>query len=360
MEAIDYLRFFNSLEAATGKKLTVDEALTLKSGFLSEQKNDAEDELRDLVMAEMTGDSLLDDVVFTKEKLKKITIIELFGYKNIDELSRALKPRRKSRYINLDTYFQDPEFTDKGKHSWRIGFEGKTGDVTLPGPPITKIVGVRMSPFRIHKESVLDFNYGKNFSGRVETLIEEFAAQSFLAPNGRKFHFVSSELEFDFPSDISFENHQTGTSVLFNDGWFWFSNPIQQFSSLTLSYSEALEPTRAFDTKLCGVLVQGSNPLKIEFSQTDDFFYGRITAHPNFYYTLTGFTTGDPTADAALIESVLAYEGPADVFVPVLSYSITFPFDTSGMTQREEPIYMCIHFRRYHRRCISLEFVYEE
>jgi hypothetical protein len=363
MEPIDYLRFFNSIERKSGKKLRISDIIRTKEKFFAEKKQkDDEDveNLNQLILKEMEKDALVEDVTFERKELDEIIITEFLGYDRIDELARVLKPRTKRRYIFLDSLFQNPEYQTLGKHSWRIGFDGNKGDVTVPGEAIRNIIAVRMSPFLWLVNSEYAEIEGGDYTGKRETLIEEFAAQSFVGPNGRKFHFVCSDLSRELSSTISRDARGSGVSIPYNDGWYRFNTPIRGFNTLTLSYSNALRPTRAYDTKLCGVLVQNSNPMEISFDQTETFLFGRILASEYFRFTITGFTTGDPVADAALIQSVAEYEGPAHFDYAYEKYIIGFNFDLSGMTPKDEPIYICLHFNKYYRHCVTLEFVVKD
>ncbi len=170
---------------------------------------------------------------------------------------------------------------------------------------------------------------------RSSVFIEEFSAQSFIAPNGRRFHFIGrlNDLNNPFPFDNRnaqvtirslatelFDNkYELLAGYRFNEGIYRFNQPITSLNSLTLSFGDPFSVLTIQKDRFTNVT------LDLDFSFLDSFgnLSGRIIVtfpEPHYYnftpagvglYTdtsvsmysvfISGFTTTDPVADAAFI-----------------------------------------------------------
>jgi hypothetical protein len=70
---------------------------------------------------------------------------------------------------------------------------------------------------------------------RVSILIEEFASQSFIAENGRRFHFL---LRPEFSNVI--QNNIELSTEDYNDGIFNFNKAITKLDTCTISFGDPL------------------------------------------------------------------------------------------------------------------------
>jgi hypothetical protein len=162
---------------------------------------------------------------------------------------------------------------------------------------------------------------------RVAVDIEEFNAQACISPEGTRFHFM-----MDSQGTMA-KVHNDGTSLSpynFNRGVFHFRRPIGKIDAITLSMYTPLQPLALDSDYTYGTVVQGSNPATIIFTTTHDLYAGPIT--------ISGFTTGNPVADAAIIAQVnttfnanfTSCTGP--LFTLIDDVTITLPVDLSSTT----------------------------
>lgn len=191
-------------------------------------------DLHDYQKKQIESDSLTDDSI-------NIPYTE----KEIKETSEETKLNRDDQYINLESMFEhhylvlDSNYRDTSveistnitKFTWKYTptqiFE--TGFCNSVGV-ISNIVGMRMYQPRIPYKAAMDTT-----AKRVSVLIEELSAQSFIAENGRRFHFL---LRPNFTGGGQ-TNVELSTED-YNDGIFNFNNPIQSFSSVTISFGDPL------------------------------------------------------------------------------------------------------------------------
>jgi hypothetical protein len=162
------------------------------------------------------------------------TIDNLLGLSNINEAVRIINPSSllRKNYIMLDSRYRllDGDVNGKIKSfKWTYIIHSQAsaqGTVNIIGN-VRDIVSMRVYPFRIPYVESADNKYS-----RISVLIEEFA-QSFIAHEDRKFHFMlQSEI------DTAFINLLTDK---FNDGHFHFEKPVSEIKSLTVSFGSPIE-----------------------------------------------------------------------------------------------------------------------
>lgn len=180
------------------------------------------------------------------------------------------------------------------------------------------IVAMRMKSLTITCRST--FMQNQISRNRTAVLIEELAPQSFVSTEGNNFHFIGYQsVSSQYPS-VSIK---TVSFYYFNRGNYRFRMPITKLDSLTLSLYNPFQPLPLDPENISGVVVQGTNPAQLTFNLEHGLYQD--------YITISGYTTGDPVTDAALIASVnttFTYPG----FTVVDLYTITIPIDVSGAT----------------------------
>lgn len=173
--------------------------------------------------------------------LSKVNIMpnieSLLGIRTANDAARILNPnsRLRKNYLILDSRYrnisgQNSNLVNGGieKLSWVFNLSryAINGSVNAVGT-IRDIVSMHIFPFRIpYTES------GDNTYSRISLFIEEFGAQSFIAHEDRKFHFMLQS-----QVDGSFINLLTDQ---FNDGVFQFSKPITTIENITISFGSPI------------------------------------------------------------------------------------------------------------------------
>jgi hypothetical protein len=251
--------------------------------------------------------------------------------------------------VLLDTQ-NTPRINPDGSLTWLVSYD-KTRDVgtVCLGTCIKNIIGVRLAPPRFEYTNE---PYMTDPLTRFTVLINEFASQSFIAT--KRFHFMITGGEIRNLDSSSQYNYWEFCTHGFNRGYYWFNQPINELSQLTLSFGNPQE-FRIRTPQLQGVCVQSSNPLTIVCNATPNA--------QNYYMTplfaigeqvvVSGFTTGDAVADALLILSInstLTVSG-------ISATSVQFAIDTSTMTTLNRDIVCNIQTNRY-RSIFPLEIMY--
>jgi len=169
---------------------------------------------------------------------------------------------------------------------------------------------------------------------RSTILIEEFAAQAFVAPNGRRFHTVGLLNDLDIPTDIRaraasvaavgfapdvtmHDKYELLSGFRFNEGRFKFAQPITTFDSITISVGDPFEkvPIRKYIINNCTFESINYRPFLFSFGVfvmncNEDHYIPWTIPTPGQVYSLkiSGFTTDQPVADARLIEYINTME----------------------------------------------------
>jgi hypothetical protein len=178
------------------------------------------------------GDGVNDDSEKDGNDDEEIDITEILGIKSLTTLKIFLNPESlyTYNYLALDTNYRD-ETGETGttvkRFSWRY-----TENINLvrgfcnSQRRISNIIAVRLYQPRVPYIAAMDTS-----SKRVSLLIEEFSAQSYILPNGVKFHFV-----------LRPEYTQIGTGYVelatedYDDSIYKFRKPITEFPSISLVF----------------------------------------------------------------------------------------------------------------------------
>jgi hypothetical protein len=162
-------------------------------------------------------------------------IDNMLGITNADEAVRILNPASllRKNYLMLDSRYRVLENDVDGKISsfkWNYILQSQAsaqGTVNVVGN-VRDIVALRVYPFRIPYIDSADNKYS-----RISVHIDEFS-QSFIAHENRKFQFMlQSEIDGAFINLLTDE---------YNDGFFYFEQPVPEITTLTVSFGSPMEP----------------------------------------------------------------------------------------------------------------------
>lgn len=161
-------------------------------------------------------------------------INKLLNMTTANEVVRVLNPKSqyKRNHILLDSRYRIiDEQSPYNVSSFKWNYIQKSqstaeGSVNIIGN-VRDIIGLRIYPFRIPYNESADNKYS-----RISLLIQELSAQTFIAHENRKFHFMlNSTIDSEF---INLE------ADVYN-GFFWFEKPITSLDTLTISFGNPLE-----------------------------------------------------------------------------------------------------------------------
>lgn len=201
---------------------------------------------RDVVFATdlvETGNKLVKD-----QPVKKV--VSFLGINDLQEFKLFFNPESLYThfYISLDTNYRDKsdevDPTAVTKMKWNYaptqvladGFCNSVGT-------IRNIVGMRLYQPRIPNVAGLDTD-----AKRASILIEELAAQAFVAANGRRFHFLLRPTY----SQVNGGRLELSTED-YNDGIFRFRDPVTSVTSFTISIGNPLV-VLAFDFSMLNIV----------------------------------------------------------------------------------------------------------
>jgi len=182
----------------------------------------------------------------------KSSISKFFGMSDKWHIQRRLNPAAQYQYayVLLDTDNAASDLSSSNKFGWRFinYISQQTGTVSAVNN-IRDVVAMRIFPVTMQLIAPVGeagkayTNPFTNINNNFTILIHEFQAQSFVGRDGRKFHFdllpylmnmyfePGYAVPFTTPADPYFEFTTSGKG----NGWFWFRNPITEFSTLTVS-----------------------------------------------------------------------------------------------------------------------------
>ncbi len=242
---------------------------------------------------------------FSTNSSGQVEVTSLLGSKTIQDLQKIINPSlvKKNAYIVLDTRYRVLE-TD-GITSFKWNFINNEiinqGTVNAVGN-IKDIIAIRIFPVRIPYIRSADTDYK-----RISLFIDEFSAQSFIAQENRRFHFMFDTQIDDRWIELKPEN--------FNDGYFRFRNPIARLDSFTLSFAAPLRVI-SFDQ-------DRSSSEIISFGATTQF---QTTSDHNLetgdLVFISNFTTSNTNTDSNIVSGINNTDGNIVTFVNSTTFSI--------------------------------------
>jgi hypothetical protein len=184
----------------------------------------------------------------------KVYYIDKLFNTEINKLKKEINIKSAYRIENivLDSFNQNKDYKRQNSSSaisWNynnsvIFSENSTTTVNN----VQNLVGIRVFPIKFRKSSI-DVTKNAIVAPMMSynMLIHEFAAQSFIGNNNRRFHIMFDMLDFSYIESV---RNTSIISYLFsfelvpkNDGYFWFNPPIKTFSSLTIDFADKLAET---------------------------------------------------------------------------------------------------------------------
>jgi len=205
-------------------------------------------EVEDIVKDANSDEEALEKLKEAKKNSSGIT--KFFDIEDKWYLQRKINPAAQYQYayVLLDTDNAAPELSSEFKFGWRVvnHISPETGSVSTVST-IRDLIGMRIFPVTMQLIKPVG-EAGKNYVNNVTNinnnftiLIHEFEAQSFVGREGRKFHFAlfPALMNIQYPSrgpgitpaNPYFEFTTSGKA----NGWFWFRQPITEFSTMTIS-----------------------------------------------------------------------------------------------------------------------------
>jgi hypothetical protein len=209
-----------------------------------------------------------------------------------DEVSfqQMINPQAAYRknYIYLDSRYRDTSSDTAGMTAMKWNFLSNMATSSMGGVAsvgnVQQVVAISTGTIRLpYQDNMLDNSYK-----RVSMLINEWSGQAYIGQEGRKFHFMfKTSLDSNM---VDCEPHNSDRAT------FEFAKPITQIDTITISFGAPLESI-AFDRDRMGMSVSYSNPLVLSSTNPHKLRTGD-KIH------ISGFTTDNPTADAAVIARV--------------------------------------------------------
>jgi hypothetical protein len=274
--------------------------------------------------------------------VQDITIDRIFNKEDIAALQSSVlqKSRYKSFYITLDSNNRSELSEGLRKFIWEYSYGNlpyRKGFVQTT-QKIKNIVGMRIHPISIyHNSSVPLFNY--NFT----ILIEEFASQSVLCHEDRRYHFML-RYNNDYPYTNQYGNplvfltlnyyaedmsHINDYPLLTNlnpndDGYFWFDKTILDINSFTITLGN---PVQQIDFPFIFTTIQG---FWVTYGAITNILHTSFKLNTGDIVKIENFTTTNPTADAAIINILNRNEGHVITFIDGANFTIAV--DTSTLS----------------------------
>jgi hypothetical protein len=247
---------------------------------------------------------------------RMVEVSRMFGFTKASQIQKILNPNAllRTNYILMDTRYRALDNDGTKYFQWNHinNVTRAQGSVNTIGT-IRDIVAMRVYPFRIPYTAALDTSYRK-----VSMLMREFQAQSFVAHEGRRFHFM-----FDIFID--------GDSIYLkpednNDAYYRFNQPVTQIDNISIDFGSPLEEV-VFDSDrslgFASVYWDG-----IQTQITTQSPHNLLTGYIIY---ITGFTSLNPLATPTLIAQMNQAQGHNVIVVSptVLKLSV----DSSSMQQ---------------------------
>ena len=291
--------------------------------YLSNQIKDASMDEKNTANIQTSPDAI-------RPRTTELEIASLFGLNNAFGIQQLFNPEATyiRNYIVLDSRYRIINETNSNNiiaFTWSYVDNAniRDGSVNSVGT-IKDIVSMRIYQPRVPFITSGSYNMNSE-TRRVSIVIQEFQSQSFIGPQGSRFHFMLQPVipvvtpPTTYPNMIELEVEE------YNDGRFDFRRPVVTFDSLTLSF---LDPVNIipFLHDRDNITFTYGNPTIITTSIPHLF----VSTSGQTYGVISGFNTANPAGDAAtinainsLIELTLTVTG---------SNTFTIPIDTSTVT----------------------------
>jgi hypothetical protein len=241
----------------------------------------------DILEPGSSADEIFD--LQSRRQLNKKAMDALFGNTNLYQIRLLINPSSvyKRTYVLFDTDNASATLSEGARFRWQYLPQPLIRDGTVNTiSEINNLVGMRLYPIKATLDSnptifppggITDPFVMPTFDNDVvmpnnvlTVFIEEFKAQSYIAKEGRRFHFVIFPVLADeviilgravlppIPAYYEFVTSGKG------NGWFYFRRPVKTFDTFTISIADPID------------LIQNNNNVRtlipIEFIYLDDEF----------------------------------------------------------------------------------------
>lgn len=236
----------------------------------------------------------------------KVEVSALLGSTSINDFKSILNPSiKKTIMLYLDTRYRILDDNAQYSFKWNVTNNNSTtqGSVNYIGD-VNNITSIKISPLRIPYISSADTSYNK-----LTMLINEFSAQSYIAQENAKFHFIFDILKTSEKYiDISAEDNNRGT--------YRFNNPITRLETLTVSFGSPLQPV-IFDVDRRNMFVSAYAPDSMSFSSP----YPHSMRTGDLVYIST-YTTINPFSDNNIISAINNNNGIVIKYIDENTFSV--------------------------------------
>jgi hypothetical protein len=188
---------------------------------------------QDQYLSSLLDPSQVNDIDISKE----VKIQEFLGINDMPSLQYLINPKAAwvYYYVVLDSNYRN-KATEDSKNitsfTWNYaGDQNLTGDVATTVGTIRDIVGIRLYQPRVPYVAAMDTD-----SKRVSVLINELQSQAVITSTGLRYHFLLRPI---------YEFGQTSielTTEDYDDGRFYFKQPITTINSFTISFGNPISP----------------------------------------------------------------------------------------------------------------------
>lgn len=170
---------------------------------------------------------------------KNVKIQEFLGINDMPSLQYLINPKAAwvYYYVVLDSNYRDTANEDSKNitsFTWNYaGDQNLTGNSATTVGTIRDVVGMRFYQPRVPYVAAMD-----TLSKRVSVLVKELQAQSVITSTGLRYHFLLRPI---------YEFGQTSielTTEDYDDGRFYFKQPITTMNSFTISFGDPINPIK--------------------------------------------------------------------------------------------------------------------
>lgn len=287
----------------------------LKSQIGISAETDVVQSVMDMQPAKSVKEIIRESQMESAGGANMIDVAKILGYTKTNQIQKVLNPNAllRTNYILLDTRYRllDNDGTRYFQWTHINNISRAQGSVNTVGT-IRDIVAMRVYPFRIPYTAALDTPYKK-----VSMLMREFQAQSFVAQEGRRFHFM-----FDIIID--------GDSIYLrpednNDAYYRFYQPVTQIDMISIDFGSPLEDVVFDSDRSLGFTNLYWDGIQTQI--TTQTPHNLLTGN-NVY--ITGFTSLNPIATPVVVASMNSSVGHNVIVVSPTVFKISV--NSSPMT----------------------------
>jgi hypothetical protein len=274
-----------------------------------------------------------------------VNLATLFGLTTQKEIQMTFNPQARyiKNYLILDSKYRNLNTDGMTKFQWiyNDASDLPTRGVSTSGGTVSNIVAMKMYQFVFPNVSGLSAD-----SGRLGVYIQEFKDASFIANGAASYHWLlrvaqGNTLPQPSPLFVQCETED------YQDGILYFNKPLVNIDRFTISFSDPLNTISIPYDRSIATLTYGATTTINTSIVNNLTIGGRVM--------ITGFTTDDPSADAAVIAQM---NDPLGLIVSNIIDADTFvvAVDTSTITPKVG-LFINVYFAQF-RFLIGLELTY--